>query len=362
MAEVIGEDSDVEPELELYSEFAGRDVRDYEVDVLEERFSISDLVAKLDAGRIQVPPFQRYEVWDLKRRSQFIESILLLYPLPPFFMNRDRRSRHLIIDGLQRMSSIYRFRKDEFALVGLERLTWLNGSAFSELPEELQARIEDRQMICWVLKPNVPQTVVYDIFYRINTGGVPLSRQEIRNALNQGPGTELLRRLADWPPFRDWLGHRLNPIRMGDEEAILRCISFSLIDPATEYKGDMDPFLTGILQRLNRETPEQLVHIEATFKRIVTEARHGIGDDVFRNWFHERAKINLAIMESVYRYIKVAGSNWSDAGRDQLRQRYWSMLRDDAFERAIRYSTGGTGAVKTRFERAASHLRGTHAD
>jgi hypothetical protein len=109
-----------------------RDIAKLEIDVREDPFQVSAIVQKIDRKQLVLSPeFQRKEVWDTKRRSEFIESILLNYPLPPLYFNQDKNGRYIVVDGLQRSSSIYRFIKDEYALTGLGRLRWLDNIKFS---------------------------------------------------------------------------------------------------------------------------------------------------------------------------------------------------------------------------------------
>ena len=187
----------------------------------------------------------------MKRRSEFIESILLNYPLPPLYFNQDKTGRIRFVDGLQRSTAIFRYLKNEYALIDLERLWWLNRKKFAELEPALQARIEDRKLNCYVLKPSVPPGIVHDIFARINRGGMQLNRQEIRHGLHQGKATELLKRVASKPGYHEWIGKRLTPKRMRDEEAALRCLAFARADPDNEYKDDMDKFLESAMVQIN---------------------------------------------------------------------------------------------------------------
>ena len=241
------EQTDLDSDEDLYHSQEGteRDIAKLEIDVREDPFQVSAIVQKIDKKTLITPGFQRHEVWNDTKRSEFIESILLNYPLPPLYLNQDKTGRYIVVDGLQRSSSVYRFIKGEYKLTGLGRLTWLNGKAFGDLDEGLRARIEDRKFNCYVLKPSVPMNVVYDIFARINRGGVVLNHQEIRHGLHQGKSTELLRRLVSVSAFHHWVGYRLTPNRMRNEEAALRCIAFAWADPERDYHGNMDSFGIG---------------------------------------------------------------------------------------------------------------------
>jgi len=341
-----------------------RDITQVEIDVKEDPFQVSAIVQKIDRGQFLLnPDFQRNEVWDMTRRSTFIESILLNYPLPPLYLNQNREGHYLVVDGLQRSSSVYRFVKNEFKLSGLERLTWLNGLDFKGLDPALQSRIEDRKLLCYVLKPSVPLGVVYDIFARINRGGIQLNRQEIRHGLFQGRSTRLLKRLAAKSEFKDWIGCRLDPKRMGDEEAALRCVAFFLLDPENDYRGDMDKFLESAMVKMNKASDADDAAIEQTFEHVFVLARTILGENAFRiPTVKTKGRINIAFMESVYRFFAEQPSDRLLESADRLKSSYQDLLSLPEFLNAVRSSTGDTGRVKTRFRVARELLEHGHVD
>jgi hypothetical protein len=357
------EEADVEPDdtPPRPEENPTRDLLKLEIDVREDPFTIAELVRKIDAKPprlILAPDFQRKEVWDRTRRSRFIESVLLNYPLPPLYLNQRRDGTYLVVDGLQRTSSIYRFVHNEYPLQDLETLTWLNGLQYDELEPLLRARIEDRKLNCYVLKPSVPFGVVHDIFTRINTGGMLLNRQELRHAFYQGPAIELLKRLAALPRYHDWLGKRLSPKRMGDQEAALRCIAFVRCEPATDYKGSMDTFLNNTLQSLN-EPKAELEHsaLMGQFERVIAQLHDVLGEDALRlPTTKTRGRLNLAVMESIYRVFAQHDATWSAHNRGQLQANYAALLNHDKYRAAVSLATSGVTRVRDRFRIAREIL------
>ena len=188
------------------------------------------------------PDYQRHEVWDDVRKSRLIESLMLKIPIPMFYVSADEKSVYTVVDGLQRLSSLRDFilgqnflkKKDEYLrgkgmkLQGLEFWTQYDGKTFSELPTYLQNRITETELTFTIINPGTPEEVKRNIFKRINTGGLYLTPQEIRNALYNGSATELLNALAKNESFLEATTNSVKSERMDDFELILRCIAFIL--------------------------------------------------------------------------------------------------------------------------------------
>lgn len=165
-----------------------------DVDIREDPQTIYELVVrKWDRGLIKMPDFQRKYIWKAEQQCLFIESILLNFPLPPLYINKDKEGNYIVVDGRQRITTLRRFLKDEFKLEGLKAIPSVNGKRFSDLValnSEYQTKIEDKKLLVYIIQPSVPLEMVYDIFNRINTGGTQLERQEIRNCIYIGKATD----------------------------------------------------------------------------------------------------------------------------------------------------------------------------
>ena len=222
-----------------------------DISIVTNQMAMDGLVRRFLQGSIVLnPDFQRNEVWDMKKRSQLIESLMLKIPLPMFYVQSDEDGILTVVDGLQRLSTIRDFvlgedylnlKKDDgtrreelrgmgFKLKGLEFWSDYEGKQFYQLPPKLQNRILEAQVQVTVIHPTTPEVVRRNIFKRINTGGIQLNSQEIRNAIYAGPATNLLNELSNIDSFNKVMGNSVNRLRMQDKELILRFLSFLIRD------------------------------------------------------------------------------------------------------------------------------------
>lgn len=159
---------------------------------------IAGLVKRIDYNEIDLAPaFQRKaRLWKPENKSRLIESLLLKIPLPVFYVAEDENGNWAVVDGIQRLTTIHDFVKGKYALSSLEYLTQLDKLEFEHLPRPMQRRIEETSLVINVIQDGTPEEVMINIFKRINTGGMPLSAQEIRNALYKGGARKILQDIA----------------------------------------------------------------------------------------------------------------------------------------------------------------------
>ncbi len=207
--------------------------------------TIDLLVKRIKENEIDLsPPFQRRAgLWTQKQKSQLIESLLIRIPLPAFYFDATNASRWLVVDGLQRLTTFKEFILGEMRLEGLEYLIQCNGKTFLELPRPLRRDIEENQVTLHLIQPGTPPEVKFNIFRRVNTGGLVLTPQEIRHALNQGPIVGLLTELAQSHEFLEATTHSISSNRMADREFVLRFLAFASTSYRDYKVADMDAFL-----------------------------------------------------------------------------------------------------------------------
>lgn len=231
---------------------------------IEQRVVPMDtLIRRLKQGSVRLNPnFQRKEVWDDGRRSRLIESIILRIPLPMFYVSADVEGRWDVVDGLQRLSTIRNFilgdeNKAKLRLKKLEFLgERLNGKTFDDIDinspayQRMINTILETEMRFTIINPGTPEEVKRNVFKRLNTGGLPLTSQEIRHALYQGQVTDLLATLAESKSFKEATDHSINDSRMAARELVLYFLAFAVF-PHTAYKGNMDTWLSNAMRVIN---------------------------------------------------------------------------------------------------------------
>jgi len=234
------------------------------------------IIRRLLQGTIRLAPaFQRKEIWNSERKSRLIESLILKIPIPMFYVAADEKGNWDVVDGLQRLTTFKEFilgenflktrnesiRGEGFKLQHLE--FWsdkYNNVNFNNLPQILINRILETEFKFTIINPGTPEEVKRNIFKRINTGGMPLTSQEIRHALYQGKSTELLKELVENEDFQRAIDYSVDDSRMAARELILRFFAFSIRSYRDYPKtSDMDTFLSDTMRLINimPELPER---------------------------------------------------------------------------------------------------------
>ncbi len=329
---------------------------------------ISLLMDRLRNREIDLTPgFQRKGgIWSAKAKSQLIESLLIRIPLPAFYMDGSDESKWLVVDGLQRLSTLKSFVIDKtLKLTGLEFLDECKNKRFDDLPRNLQRRILETQVTVFVIQENTPPEVKFNIFKRINTGGLPLSSQEIRHALHQGKACSLLQVLAEGAEFRTATNEGIRDDRMGDRECALRVLAF-LRTPYLDYRSSsMDAFLNQCMIDLNNLSESELQVLGDRFKRAMVDCYRLFGDRAFRKQSAEsprRYPINRALFEVWAANIESLPPDAIDRLQERslsLQARFISLLDNSDFAGAITYGTGDPQKVRLRFSKVEGIIRET---
>ena len=235
---------------------------------------VGQLVSRIGYKEVDLAPdFQRQRgIWTSERKSRLIESLLLRIPIPVFYVAADKSDHWAVVDGVQRMSTIYDYVTGQFALNRLEYLTSLEECEHASLPRPLQRRISETQLIVNVIESGTPPEVMFNVFRRINTGGMTLNGQEIRHALNPGPVREYLKQLAQCGEFTEATDHSIRKDRMADRECVLRFLAFH-IEPWVEYATyDLDGYLGKAMGKINKMRSYERDSLAVDFRKAMRAA------------------------------------------------------------------------------------------
>ncbi|SEH09074.1 DUF262 domain-containing protein [Candidatus Venteria ishoeyi] len=347
--------------------------------VRTEQRTVSEVVKRIKAGRYELnPEFQRDFVWPEDKQSRLIESCLMRIPLPVFYVAEAKDGRIIVVDGLQRLTTFYRFMNNEFALSGLgadkneseQKHPW-NHQHFDDLPITLQERVEDTQLILYILDAKAPERAKLDIFERVN-GGVPLTRQQMRNCLYNGQATQWLKKAANLKIFQEVTGGALDQKSMRDREAINRFCAFYLLGEK-QYKESrsMDNFLAKALEKMNTLSETALNDLMSAFEHSMRINQKLFGKHAFRkSLFNQelslyqsipnishRSKFNVSLFDvcSVLLTAKIY-KNMDKAFEEYVRTEIYTLITYEDFDTSIRQFTNKIHMVEIRFSRARKFL------
>lgn len=341
---------------------------DASIKVEREQYSLYELHRKYNKNQIILDPdFQREDVWKIDQKSELIESVLMGIPLPIFYLNETKDGQLVVVDGRQRLTTFIKFFNNEFKLQKLRILSYLDGSSFRDLKENLQSKLEDYQIIAQVIKPPTPERVKFDIFDRVNRGGTRLNQQEMRNALYQGKATDLLKRLANSDLFIEATGNFAKE-RMKDRYMILRLVAFYLwrTEKLKTANGDLlvykpkelDEFLGRAMERINAMNNNDLEEIEKLFYRTMKNNIIIFGDRAFRRTYGERRyPVNLILFESLGYLFTHFDEEYCIENKKTLSNKVNSMLQDYYFNELLS-TDRGRGVVIPEIFRKIDKLKG----
>ena len=326
--------------------------------------TIDLIVSRIKENEIDLEPdFQREHMWDRVRKSRLIESLLLRIPIPAFYVAADNEDRWQIVDGVQRLSSIDGYIRSEFPLRNLQYLGGFEGKLYKNLPRAMQRRIRETELVVNVISPTTPVEVMFNIFLRINTGGVRLNSQEIRNALTPAHVRDYLKQLAQSEEFLRATENSIRTNRMADRECVLRFLAFHM-ESWSNYSTsttDLNTYLTNAMTKLSGLKPDGLNQFAGDFKKSMDAGFHIFGPDAFRRRSidNSRGPVNKALLEA----WGVALANCSPeqidvlvCRQDAIKEKSVRLMTEDSdFVNAISYSTGNQKRVEKRFT-AVEHL------
>ncbi|RKS08864.1 uncharacterized protein DUF262 [Nocardiopsis sp. Huas11] len=343
-----------------------------QIDIVTKQLTVDLLLSRLRRGVLDLAPdFQRKAgIWTDGRQSQLIESLLLKIPVPTFYAaETDIDESWEMVDGIQRLTAIARFidsdlvREDPLILKDLQYLDRLNGHSYEDLSGGLKTRLHETQFTVNVIGYRTPAKVKFNIFARINTGGLPLTYQELRHALIPGPARELLKDMAQRPSFLSATQGSVSDARMSDREMVLRFLAFVMIDPSDYRATDLDEFLREAMEDLNDLSSDRVDGLRESFDHAMQASERIFEGHTFRKRARNqtwRRPINKALFETVA--VNLAHRTHVQIEelverRNDVNDAFIELLEDPEFERSISVGTGDRRKVRHRFSAINSLLK-----
>lgn len=305
------------------------------------------------SGQLKIPPFQRDYVWEVKKASKLIESLILGLPVPGVFLFRPKGSSELqIVDGQQRILSIIKFQDEKFDDKSIFRLKGvqphLDGKRFTDLAEDVRFKFETSVLRATVIQQLSPEddTSVYQIFERLNTGGVNLNPMEIRQSVSYGPFVDVLKEMNDDPDWAKILGRAKPDKRLRDVELVLRCLAF--YQCRDRYEKAMKEFLNVYMEHKRKE-PDDFEELAKNFADSTAMVVNTLGEKPF----HLRGRLNYGVMDSVMYAALLAKFHVDD-----MDERYGKLIEDPEYIQAVTYNTSDVSAIEVRMSKAIQYILG----
>jgi len=316
-----------------YNDDMEESVKEYDITATPNDFNIMTIFSLIDNGVIKMPPFQRNYVWDEKRASKLIESIILGLPVPQVFLYEQDKNSFYVIDGQQRLLSIYFFIKQRFPTkegkVALRQYlmgdTKINDEILADdklfknfklklptLANEEQNKFDKlkyeqlgdykntfeimRTIRSVVIKQNEPEddSSIYEIFNRLNTGGQNLSPQEIRMSLYYSEFYKVLIQLNENPVWRKFLRRDFCDVHFKDVEILLR--AFAMLLEYKSYHSPMGKFLNTFSKKTSNFKSETLIYLSSLFLSFIDSCKN-LDDNIFCT---KNGQFAISLFESVF--------------------------------------------------------------
>lgn len=333
-----------------------------DIKITPKTTSLDNIIKRLENEEIDLnPDFQRNGgLWDNSKMSRLIESIILRLPLPIFYFDISNNDKWIVIDGLQRLTTIKRFIVDKnLKLTNLEFLKEFQGKKFGDLERNIRRTIEETEIVTYQMEPQTPKEVRYSVFNRINTGGITLNPQEIRQALNQkNNGVKLLEEITKEKDFKNIVN--VTSKRMVDRELVLRYIAFKKYNyrKLNQEKKSLPKLLDEtmeIVDTIEFENNEYAVMKTSLLKTLSNLIEIFEKKYLFNKKLIDNSKIKV-LNKSLFEIWTVLVSDLDNKEilrlknkKEILKEKYIELLKDQDFNDAVTRGTNDRKSVVKRF-------------
>lgn len=349
-----------------------------QVEISAKKFTISVLLERLKHDELELnPDFQRRaNLWDDKRKGRLIESILLRIPLPSFYFREDGEGNFSVVDGLQRLCTIFHFidyselnRATNAQLIplrlkGLQYLKDIEDKEFKEIDRVFQRRINELEIEANIIRASTPKEVMFNVFARLNQGGLPLSPQEIRNAIYEGEWRRKIREIAESIEFKTATNERIPTDRQQDMEMVLRYFSLWALEPKgiREPSQILDKFLNDSVEKtLSTWGNEKWQAAIQSFKSNLDMATRLFGKHAFRRSHDNLARqpINKGLFEAQLISLETLSPTEKEIllNRSKILQAKFGELISDKDSKMSKALRSGTGHAESSNNRVTEMIR-----
>ncbi|MCD0169468.1 DUF262 domain-containing protein [Deinococcus sp. 23YEL01] len=304
------------------------------------------------------PKYQRRFRWDNIRRSKLIESFLMNVPVPPVFFNEDEYGNYSVIDGKQRLAAVHDYIKGRFALEGLTVFHELNNKTFDEIHKSLRGILRTRPTIrAIIILKQSDSDIKFEVFQRLNTGGVKLNAQEIRNSAFTGSFNDFLLEVSENKLFHSMLGIKKKSEskfyqEMRDAEFALRYFVFA--GQWENYDGGMKRWLDGFMNTNRNVSDDRLKEYESDFISTLQVVNHIFGTDSFSRWLPEASKWRNQPIAALFdtQMLALSGTSLEEVvGKEgAIISGYKNLFNNPDFRKSIDAATNTPSFFKYRVE------------
>ena len=332
--------------------------------------SLSEFKRWFDEGDLVLDPeWQRNYVWTNKQASKLIESFLLSIPVPVVYLSRTQNQEYEVIDGLQRLKTVFDFLSGKFALTGLDILNDINGRRFSSLDRSYQRMLRNSTLRSFELSSETDPNMHFLVFERLNTGGTSLNEMEIRNCIFRGKTNTLIKNLAESKDFIECLGegsHTSLQKRMGDRALVLRFLAFYERTHSRCQNG-LKKFLNEFLDTYRNPADEKVREYERKFEHCMKLSKTVFGDRAFRlmnkpvggsktgEW---ATRINASVFQCISTSFADYDTGQITRAADRVREGYLDLVTsDDEWIDCVRRATGERARLAYVFETWRNRLK-----
>lgn len=325
--------------------------------VMNADWTIETIDNQIKKGNIDLQPsFQRRGAWDDKRKSRLIESIVVGMPVPNIVLaeQKDHRGRFIVIDGKQRLMAINEFLADDFKLKGLDIRPELNGQKYSELPSEDREYLDNSTLRSTVIRSWKDENFLYAIFYRLNSGSLALSPQELRKALIGGKLLDEIEiYLTQSNEFHVLFGQTLDK-RMRDSELVLRFIAYN--KRVEEYRGNFKEFLDEIVEYYENNWnnyQQEVVDALRSLNLALDTTIKIFAENSFKKWLGTRYErvINRAIFDCIARFFSdPIVSTKALQNTTAVEEAFKELCMDQEYRDSVEKTPKTTSATHTRID------------